>query len=179
MFRRRSLLIAALCAAVGAAAGIAGTAAAPKSRATHAPRAAHFRDFHGGPGRPFGGPPVHVEAVVLNKAGDKFITATSDNGKVKSVSGNDLTITEGTKTVTYKDVTLTIPSDAKIRRNFDDAQLSDLKEGDFVHVDSSADGTFVFAVDPNAVPPRPHDGPWGGGPPGPPGGPERGTRRGW
>jgi hypothetical protein len=114
-----------------------------------------------------------VEAVVLDKAGDKFITATSDNGKLKSISGNDLTITEGTDKVTYKDVTVTVPSDTKVSRNWQDAKLGDLKEGDFVHVDSSSDGTFVFAVDPNARPPHPPGGPWGGphhGPGGPPGG---------
>lgn len=170
MFSRRSFLIAALCAAVGAAAGIAGTAASPK----HHARGSAFRAHgfgHDRPGR-LGGPPVHVEAVVLNKAGDKFITVTSDSGKVKSVSGDELTITEGTRTVTYKDVALTIPSDAKVRRNDDDsAKLGDLKEGDFVHVSSSSDGTFVFAVDPSFRPPHEFGGMHRGdrrGPPGPP-----------
>jgi hypothetical protein len=111
-----------------------------------------------------GGPPVHAEAVVLNKAGDGFVTLTTDSGKVKSVSGSDLTLTEGVGDVTYKDVTLTIPSGATVRRNFADAQLGDLKAGDFVHVASSSEGTEVFAVDPAARPPRRwgddrHDGP--------------------
>ena len=88
MFRRRYLLVTALCAAVGAAAGIAGTAAAPKQKAKSSAVRAHGLRHHG-PGR-FGGPPVHVEAVVLNKAGDKFINKeiktyadTPDLGLVK------------------------------------------------------------------------------------------------
>jgi hypothetical protein len=173
MFRRRTLIVVVLCAAVGAAAGIAGTAASPKHSAQGTTVRAHgARHF----GR-FGGPPVHVEAVVLNRAGDKFITLTEDSGKLKSVSGNDVTITEGVGTVTYKDVTVTVPSDAKVGRNFKDAKLSDLKEGDRVHVEQSSDGTNVFAVDPSAMPPRPYgmhhddgdgDGNRGAGPP-PPG----------
>jgi len=86
--------------------------------------------------------------------------------------------------VNYKDVTVTIPSGAKISRDWSTAQLSDLKAGDFVHVDSSSDGTFVFAVDPGARPPhafgRPYgEPPPGGPPPGPPGPPMRSPRSGW
>src|SRR5213592_721978 len=91
-------VVIAVCALVGALAGIAGSAAAPsksskKSAKTSqsAPRLG-FRG-HFGPGGP-GGPAVHAEAVVPNKAGDGFITVTSDAGKVKSVSGNDITIDE-------------------------------------------------------------------------------------
>ena len=181
MFRRRSLIVVALCAAVGAAAGIAGTAASPKhnSNGDAAVRVHGMRHFGPGPGHGrFGGPPVHVEAVVLNKAGDKFITLTEDSGKAKSVSGNDVTITEAIGNVTYKDVTVSVPSDAKVMRNFKDAKLGDLKEGDRVHVEQSSDGTNVFAVDPSAMPPRPYgmhrgdrddDGDRGAAPPPPPG----------
>lgn len=182
MLRPRTLIVAVICVAVGAAAGIAGTSAAPKKRSSHAARHAGVREFRHH-GRFGGGPPVHVAAVVLNRAGDKFITVTEDNGKLKSISGDDLTITEGTDKVAYKDVMVTVPSDAKVSRNWQDAQLSDLKEGDFVHVASSADGTFVFAVDPNATPPHPPGGPWGGphrGPGGPPpGGPDGDGARGF
>jgi hypothetical protein len=173
MFRRRSLIVVALCAAVGAAAGIAGTAASPKHGSQGTEIRAHgMRHF--GHAR-FGGPPVHVEAVVLNRAGDKFITLTEDSGKVKSVSGNDMTITEGFGNVTYKDVTVTVPSDARVSRNFKDAKLSDVKAGDRVHVEQSSAGTNVFAVDPSAMPPRPYglhhdpDGRGAGPPPPPPG----------
>jgi hypothetical protein len=90
---------------------------------------------------------VHAEAVVLNKAGTAFITATEDNGIVVSVSGDQLTLKEGTKTVTYKTLTITVPGDAKVYRNGSSAQLSDLKAGDHAHVSQSSDGTVVFAGD--------------------------------
>ena len=105
-----------------------------------------FRGPAGGPG-PLGGPPVHSEMVVPNKAGDGFITVTGDDGKVNSVSGSQLTLTEGTEKATYKTVTLDVPSDATVVRDGDKAQLSDLQAGDQVHVSQSPDGSFVFATD--------------------------------
>jgi hypothetical protein len=176
----RGGLVAGACALVGAAGGIAGSAAAP-SQSTQTTtngkqeRGPHLRMRMGFLG---GGPAVHGELVVPNKNGTGFQTVTLDNGTVKSVNGDQLTITEGTQSATYKDVTLTIPSGAKVRRNFADAQLSDLKAGDRVHVSSSPDGTFVFAVDaspqgppPGVRPPHGHGVPGGpppyGGPPGP------------
>ena len=84
---------------------------------------------------------------MLNKAGTAFITVTEDNGKVKSVSGRDVTITEAIGSVTYKDVTVTLPADAKIIRNGKTATVDDLKAGDRIHVSQSSDGTFVFAAD--------------------------------
>jgi hypothetical protein len=94
------------------------------------------------------------------------------------VSGDQLVITEGVKNVTYKDVTLTIPSNATVVRNFAKAKLSDLKAGDFVHVSQSSDGTFVLASDASHRPfGRGHDGPNGerrGGSPRPDGPPRGG-----
>jgi hypothetical protein len=121
--------------------GIA-TARAIKGKGPHL----MFRGPGDGPG-PLGGPPVHSEMVVPNKAGDGFITVTGDDGKVNSVSGSQLTITEGTEKATYKTVTLDVPSDATVVRDGDKAQLSDLQAGDQVHVSQSPDGSFVFATD--------------------------------
>jgi hypothetical protein len=138
----RIAAVLGLCALAGAAAGIAGSAAAPSGKAkkgNSSRRAGLPRGFHG--------PAVHANAVVLNKAGTGFITETEDKGKVKSVSGDQLTITEGVGNVTYKDVTLTIPSNATVVRNFGKAKLSDLKAGDRVRVSQSSDGTFVLASD--------------------------------
>lgn len=173
-----------LCALAGAVAGIAGSAAAPSSKTKQG-----TSTRHAGLRRGFHGPPVHATAVVLNKAGNGFITVTEDSGKVKAVSGGQLTITEGVGNVTYKDVTLTIPSNATVMRNFAKAGIGDLKAGDFVRVSQSSEGTFVLAADSSHRPfgrghlrfrggppdgPRgagepPHGGPWGPGPP--PGGP--------
>jgi hypothetical protein len=143
--------LAAGCAAVGAIAGIAGTAAAPSDSKQAAKPAPMWR-MHGPPGRFRGGPPIHSEAVVPKRSGSGFETVTEDNGKLKSRSGDELTITEGTRTETYKDVTITIPSDATVVRNGKKASLDDLKDDDFVHVAKSPEGTFVVARDANFRP---------------------------
>jgi hypothetical protein len=166
----RVAAIGALCALVGAGAGIAGSSAATSSKSQS--RSAAPGGPGGPPGGPFrvgGGPPVHSEAVVPNKAGDGFVTVTTDAGVVKSVSGDQLTITEGTKTLTYKNVTVTVPSGATIYRNGQKASLSALTTGDHVMVSSSTDGTVVGAFDSSHRPRPPHGGLPPGGPP--PGGP--------
>jgi hypothetical protein len=140
-------VIGALCAIVGTAAGIAGTSAATSKSAGKSARADGRPGPPGGPLRHAGGPPVHSEEVVLNKARDGFITVTTDAGIVKSVSGNELTITEGTKTVTYKDVTVTVAGNATVDRNGSKASLSDVDVGDHVVVHRSSEGTFVGAFD--------------------------------
>jgi hypothetical protein len=94
-----------------------------------------------------GGPPVHAEAVVPNKAGNGFITVTSDAGEIKSINGNDVTIDESVGSVHYKDVMVTIPNDATIIRNHAKASLSDLKAGDDIRVIASSESTFVIAED--------------------------------
>ncbi|MCW3015848.1 MAG: hypothetical protein JWO02_2940, partial [Solirubrobacterales bacterium] len=167
--------VSAVCALAGAGAGIAGSMAAPnkaKKRGTTTSASGTTTtkerpEGRGGPGRGFGrGPVVHAEAVVLNKAGKAYITQTLDNGLVKSVSGDELVITEGTTAVPYKDVTVKIASDATIQRNGKTAKLSDLKAGDQVHVAASSDGTSVFAADDTF---RPRGRPGGPGGPGGPG----------
>ena len=116
---------------------------------------------------------------MLNRAGTGFITATEDNGTVAVVSGNQLSVKEAIGNVVYKTVTLTIPADATIVRNFKKAALTDLKTGDHVHVSQSSDGTMVFADDGTFRPPMDfghgpggfdHQRPVGPPPPGGPGG---------
>lgn len=171
--RTRAGIAVVACAAVGAAGGIAGSAAAPGKKSatsrtgtTASGANARTRPPRGGPGHRA----VHAEAVVLNQAGTAFITVTSDSGKVKSVSGRDVTITEAVGSVTYKDVTITLPADAKIERNGNTATVDDLNADDRIHVDQSSDGTFVHAGDASF---RPGPGPGRGrghhrgGPPGP------------
>jgi hypothetical protein len=155
-------IVGALCAIAGAAAGIAGSSASSSP-------APHPRLGHGGPGFFFfkhgplagatgplaglsgplagvSGPPVHVEAVV-SKQGGGFETLTMDRGSFSSLSGSQLTIKEGTKTATYKTVSVTIPSGATVRRNGASAQLSELKPGDEVTVVQSPSSTVVIAHD--------------------------------
>ena len=143
--------VGAVCALVGGAAGIAASSAS-------SPPATKVVGASGviaeGPGLPSGlgpladaaGPPVHSENVVPNKNGG-FDTVTMDRGSFSSLSGDQLTITEGTKAAAYKTLTLTIPSGATVRRNGQAAKLSDLKSGDTVMVLQSPHGTDVAAHD--------------------------------
>ena len=147
----RTGAVAAVCALVGGAAGIAASSASSPTptKAAGAPAL-----IARGPGLQFGlgpladatGPPVHSENVVPNKKGG-FDTVTMDRGSFSSLSGDQLTITEGTKTATYKTLTLTIPPGASVTRNGEAAKLSDLKSGDTVMVAQSPRGTDVAAHD--------------------------------
>jgi hypothetical protein len=142
----RTSTVGALCAIAGAAAGIAGSSAS-SSRAPHpriGPGGLGF--FKHGPLADASGPPVHVDAV-LPKQGGGFETVTMDRGSFSSLSANQLAINEGTKTATYKTVTLTIPAGATVRRNGVPAQLSDLRSGDQVTVIQSPASTAVIAHD--------------------------------
>jgi hypothetical protein len=167
---RRMSVVIAVCAFVGALAGIAGSAAAPsKSKATQAQKAkakalknqakAQFRTGRrgpggagffgglGGPGGPGGGP-VHAEAVVPNADGTGFDTITTDAGKLTSVDGNTLKITEGTDKKKYKDVAIDVGASPTVIRNHATAKLSDLKPDDQVRVmQGTPKGTIVIAED--------------------------------
>jgi hypothetical protein len=158
-------IVIAVCALVGALAGIAGSAAAPskKSRSDSAQaqkkadrmkaRALKRAFRRGGPGPGpafgFGFGPVHAEAVVPNKDGTGFDTIVTDAGTLNSVDGTTVHIKEGTDKKVYKDdVAIDVGSDAKVIRNHEDAKLSDLKEGDHVRViTGTPKGNIVIAED--------------------------------
>jgi hypothetical protein len=161
-------VVIAVCAFVGALAGIAGSAAAPsKSKATQAQKAkakalknqakAQFRagrrgpggpGFFGGHGGPGGGGPVHSETIVPNADGTGFDKITTDAGKLTSVDGNTLNITEGTDKKKYKDVAIDVGSSPTVIRNRATAKLSDLKPDDQVRViQGTPKGTIVIAED--------------------------------
>jgi hypothetical protein len=151
-------IAAAICAALSAGGVVAASAAGSGGTShTGSSAPAGVPGPHGG-----GGFAVHAEEVVPNKGGTAFITQTEDNGTVVSVSGDQLTIKEGTKSLAYKTVTLTIPSGATISRNGTKAALTDFKAGDRVRVTSSSDGTSVFGGD---KAPQGGPGRHGGGPP--------------
>jgi hypothetical protein len=169
----RTGAIGAVCALAGGAIGIAGSSASssgqpsPPVAREAGPRVAFARPILGfGPLAGTEGPPVHADAVVPNDKGG-FDTVTMDRGSFSSLSGDQLTITEGTKSATYKTVTIPIPANATVRRNEEKAQLTDLKAGDEVMVLQSPNGTVVAAHDaqhpgPLALKlraPRPGEGP--------------------
>jgi hypothetical protein len=130
------------CAAIGAGAGILGTSAAAPSSS---PTAKHHHHRLGLLARA-----VHADAVVPTKGG-QFVQVTLDRGTVQSVSGQQLTISEGTKKHSYKTVTLTIPANAKVRDNKQTAQLSDLKAGQRVVVVQGPKNARVVARTPKAT----------------------------
>src|SRR3954471_24214003 len=169
---KRMTIVIAVCALVGALAGIAGSAAAPSSSksakaqkkaaakqkavakqkaiARHKARALK-RAFRGGPGPGprFMGGPVHATAVIPNQDGTGFDTITTDAGTLKSVDGTTVHLKEGTDKKVYKnDVAIDVGSDAKVIRNRADAKLSDLKAGDHVRVITGGPkGNVVIAED--------------------------------
>jgi type II secretory pathway pseudopilin PulG len=166
---KRMTIAIAVCAAIGAIAGIAGSAAAPSSsssaqpqkKAAQAQKKAVQRKLRqlkrafrrGGPGARFGPGfgfgPVHAEAVVPNADGTGFVTITTDAGTLNSVDGTTVHLKEGTDKKVYKDdVAIDVGSNAKVIRNRADAKLSDLKDGDHVRVITGAPkGNIVIAED--------------------------------
>ncbi len=87
---------------------------------------------------------VHGEFVVPTKSG--FVTVTLDRGVVQSMNGQQLTLTEGTKT-THRTVTLSIPAGARVRDNGKLATLADVKPGQRALVVHGPKRTLVVARD--------------------------------
>ncbi len=138
----RLLLVAVCCAALGA--GVSAIATAGAATSTH-PRAGGLRPFAAphGPLRRLAARAVHGTIVVRTRTG--FATVTFDRGTVQSVSGQQLTLTEGTSGAAYKTVTLNIPATARVRDNRQWASLSALKPGQRVIVVQAPKRTFVIA----------------------------------
>src|SRR3954454_7765915 len=97
---------------------------------------------HGGAGF---GRAVHVEAVVPSRTGNDFVTVTYDRGKVTGVSGDQLTIREGTADATYDTKTFTVPDGAVAKWGSDSHSLSALSVGDRVVVVRTPSKTRVLA----------------------------------
>jgi hypothetical protein len=149
--------IAAACAAAALTAGIAegsGTTTQSSTATQPSTTSGTAMPGHGGPGGPPGGRgpggrAVHSVDVVLNKAKSAYITQTTDDGTVESVdsSAGTITLLEGTKSVTYKTATVTVPSSATVTLDGKSSTLSALVAGDRVSVSSSSDETDVIAMD--------------------------------
>jgi len=133
------VLVAAACVTIGAAgsaiatAGAAGTSSTATTTAT---KTSHARGL-------LARRAVQGAVVVAGRNG--FETVTFSRGFVQSVSGQQLTIREGTRKATYKTVTLTIPSSAVVRDNRQASNLSALTSGQRVSVVEGANRTLVVA----------------------------------
>jgi hypothetical protein len=143
--RNSKLVVVALCClAVGAgASAIAGAGAAtgngsPSQRhlgAHRGLRAAHLRRLAG----------HAVQGTVVLATRHGFKTVSFDRGTVVSVSGRQLTLTEGGPRTAKRNVTVTIPSAARVRDNRQAASLSALKPGQRVIVIRLPKRTLVLA----------------------------------
>jgi len=140
------LAVGVSCAGLAAGAGAIATAGAATTHSgSHArahARAAAVRRL-GMHGQPSGPPAVHGQLVVPTKTG--FATVTFDRGTIKSVSGQQLVVTEGTPKSTYQTVTLTIPADAVVKLDGKSAALDSLPTGDHVMVVQGPNKTCVLA----------------------------------
>lgn len=138
------LSIGAACAAAGAGASAIATAGATGTSSTSSSSAGHPAVARAAR-RSILRRAVQGDAVVATKNG--FATVRLNRGFVQSVSGQQLTIREGTRKATYKTVTLTIPAGAKVRDNGKSASLSDLTSGQRVGVVKGPKQTRVVARD--------------------------------
>jgi hypothetical protein len=142
----RLLLVAVCCVAAGAGISAIATAGAATSGSSSHPAATHAKARKGGLRRL-----LHaVQGSGVVRTADGFANVTFERGKVDSVSGQQLTITEGTPKATYKTVTVTIPAGAVIRDNRQKASLSDVKAGQRVLVLTAPKRTYVIARTPKA-----------------------------
>ncbi len=145
----RLLLVAVCCVVVGAGASVIAGAGAATGTPAHAKAAHRAHGKHRGGLRRFAGRAVHGDVVIHTKAG--FRTVTFDRGVVDSVSGQQLNITEGTPTATYKTVTLTVPATARVRDDHQWTSLSAVKPGQRVLVLVAPKRTIVIARTPHGA----------------------------
>lgn len=131
--------VGAACLAVGAGAGILGSAGAKEGARPHGAR--HAQHAHGYAHRLARA--VHAEAVVPTQQG--FRTITLDRGFLTARDGAKLTLRQGTRTQTWRTQTFTVPADAKVRRDRAPATLDALQTGDVVRIVAGAKRTRVLA----------------------------------
>jgi hypothetical protein len=146
MFLRKHfklLSVGAACAAAGVGAGAIATAGAAGTSTSATTSATGSWRAHPAARRGLERRAVQGNLVVATESG--FATVSFDRGFVQSVSGQQLTIKEGTKKQTYKTVTLTIPTNAKVRDNGQTGSLSQLTAGQRVAVLQGPNRVWVVA----------------------------------
>jgi hypothetical protein len=140
----RMLLVGVSCAAIGGGAGAIASAGAATSGSAHPTHnATSSRSARAGAVGRFARHAVHGTVVVHTKTG--FVTVTFDRGKVDSISGQQLTLTEGTPKASYETVTVTVPATAVVRDNGRRAALSGVQPGQRVLVLTAPRRTYVIA----------------------------------
>ena len=151
--RSRALAVGVLCAAGGVGAGAVASATASTSHsatptAHHASakpgkarQHARIRDL-----RKVARHSVSGNVTVDSKQG--FKTISFERGTVDSVSGDQMTITEGAPKATQRQETITVPSTAHVRDNGKKASMSSVSAGQRVLVLNLPKRTVVVARTP-------------------------------
>ncbi|HWE34221.1 MAG TPA: hypothetical protein VG410_12095 [Solirubrobacteraceae bacterium] len=115
--------VALACVAVGVGAGAIANGAA----STSAPATTHSAHRARLGLRALVRRTAQANLVVHTKQG--FVNVTVARGTVQSVSGNEVTLAEGTRKATYKTVTYTLPAAVRVRDNRQRSTLSAVKPG--------------------------------------------------
>jgi hypothetical protein len=140
----RVLAVGAACAAAGVGAGTVAAAGASTGQHSASDKSAHRTVSAQRRGLiRLARRTVHGELTVRTAKG--FRTVTIDRGTVDSVSGDTLTMSDGTPTATDQKVTITIPSSARVRNDRRPAALSSLTAGERVVVVQLPQRTVVRA----------------------------------
>jgi hypothetical protein len=141
----RMLLVGVSCAAIGGGASAIASAGASTGASAHATKHARAVTTSASRGRlaRFAQRAVHGDVVVHTKKG--FVNVTFDRGKVDSISGRQLTLTEGTPKASYETVTVTVPANAVVRDNGRRAALTGVTPGQRVLVLTAPHRTYVIA----------------------------------
>lgn len=145
-------VVAVSCAALGAGASAiasAGASTTPRTTTAHPGRAVRRGSFALARDAPLARRTVDGTFVVATRAG--FATVKLERGSVQSVSGQQLTITEGTPKQTYQTVMVTLPTTAQVRNNRQASSLGALIAGERVTVLQLPNRTIVVAHTPKSA----------------------------
>jgi hypothetical protein len=140
------LVVAGSCAVLGAGASAIATAGAATSNSGPSGKTGRNHSAQIRAGRRLAARAGQGNLIVATKTG--FVPVKFERGTVKSVSGQQLTLAEGTKKATYKTVTLTIPTNARVRDNRQKSTLADVTAGQRATVVQTPTTTFVIARTP-------------------------------
>jgi hypothetical protein len=141
------VLVALCCLALGAgASAIASAGAATGGKASRHAAQQRLWTHRGLRARGLSRVGRHaVQGTVVLATRHGFKTVSFDRGTVVSVSGAQLTLSEGSAKTARRNVTLTVPSTARIRDDRRAASLSALKAGQRVMVIRAPRRTLVIA----------------------------------
>jgi hypothetical protein len=150
----RTVAIGAGCLAIGAGGGAAASAIASAGAApSHAASAVAAQAPAGATGEPAATRPrrarrllsraVEGRVVIWTRAG--FATISFARGRLDSVAGSSLKLTESTPAHAYRTVTIAIPAGARVRNDGRSASLASLRPGERVVVVRGPRFTLVRA----------------------------------